>query len=116
MKLRLNLKPLESLLEIQESNPGFMQQLIDQYSTSSEQLLKNLEVALTKKDLHQIEMSSHTLVSSSRMLGLDEFAEKCSEIERTSQSKSIPTVEFSSLVDLYQKSLQDLREYLQKKV
>lgn len=107
---------LESLYQMEESGlSNLVMQLVHEYETSSGTFMANLLDGFEKKDFAQLEMAAHTLYSSSKMLGLEQLAENCAQIEKSAKAQQAIPVDVPAMPALYQESLQLLKEHTAKK-
>ncbi|MFK7974666.1 MAG: response regulator [Halioglobus sp.] len=69
-----------------EGQPDILTRLIDVYLNSSPDLIEKLEKASAENDLGAIELSAHTLKSSSANLGALDFSSLCAEVEAAARA------------------------------
>ncbi|OUD13855.1 response regulator [Thioflexithrix psekupsensis] len=78
-----------------EEEPELVVELIETYLQSSEQLVTQLQQAITTQDAPQLEIAAHSLKSSSASLGADSLAEQCKFIEQQAREKKLSALNTS---------------------
>ena len=84
-------KTLQALREmIGEHDSGLLVEVIDNYLADSPQLLQAIVKAVGKGNRNELKQSTHTLRSTSAMLGATALAQLCRELERLNLAEALP--------------------------
>lgn len=81
---------------LQELNPGdesFLRDLIQIYLEDAPRRLVEIEVALARRDAHQVTAAAHSLKGSSANFGAANLRSRCEKIEALGRSESLGPVE-----------------------
>jgi len=79
---QLDQEALSSVTALQrEGAPNILHRMIDLYLENSPELVEEMTEGVSKRDAKVIQMSAHTLKSSSAVLGASKLAELCKQLE-----------------------------------
>lgn len=116
--MQLNHAAIEQIRNLPSKHGSLLGRLIDIYLEESPKILHRMERAVRLRQRHELEISAHTLKSSSAQLGGTEFAETCLRLEAFC-GKNLPFVDAGPLYDqaaseyeLLEELLSELREEL----
>lgn len=91
--VELDQSALDSVRAMQrEGEPDMLTRLIDVYLQSSPPLIKNLERGVLEQDAKAIEISAHTLKSSSAHLGASQFSATCQQVEALGRAGDLASI------------------------
>lgn len=111
MNQAFNPEALTDLYSLQdEDSPNFVKTLVDDYVALSLRLVEAIEAA-RNHDIARLELESHSLKSSSKVLGLEHLAAVCFEIESAAREKRVADEAINSLRDLRTTALAALLAY-----
>lgn len=103
----IDFKALKKLRTYQSEDKSLIEALIEDYETSTPQLLANIKTALTQKDEQLIRDSAHALYSASATLGAHVVAGLCKQLE----DATTPLVAAAQIMrDLEQNYVESLNE------
>jgi HPt (histidine-containing phosphotransfer) domain-containing protein len=85
----VNLEAYAALVHEVGDDPAFVAGVVDEYLTSSPEILEGMRVAVRANQPADLTRLAHTLKSSSASLGADRLAELCQEIELSARSGTI---------------------------
>ena len=76
-----------------DGSPDLLARLTDLYISSSRELVLGLSESIANRDARAIEMSAHTLKSSSANLGALQFSELCAQMEHMGREDKLAGIE-----------------------
>jgi HPt (histidine-containing phosphotransfer) domain-containing protein len=113
------MQPLDehALQQLRQLNTGdgkgsLLNLLIEVYNAESPKLMDQMTSAYRAGNLKEVEISAHTLKSSSAQMGALEFSETCKSIEMIGRSTSNSSDGLSELVTAAENQLQQVMQML----
>ncbi len=110
---KLDEEVLERVRAMQrEGQPDILTRLIDVYLESSSGLIETLDTALSANDIAAVEMTAHTLKSSSANLGAQHYAALCADLEQAARDNDTATIESlgKKIIDAFDDVCEALRK------
>lgn len=105
-------KALLELFDLETDSPGLVQTLVDEYVEVSLKLINKISTAAQNGDIPKLELESHSLKSSSKVLGLYRLASVCFEIESATRERRIEHGAISQLMALRDQAIDELLAYM----
>lgn len=115
MNTTFNPIALEPLFELELDTPDLVQILADDYVENSSKFVEQISTAATKADFGTLELASHSLKSSSKVLGMDLLAETCLEIELAAHGKKLAPDAIQRVAEQREKGIEALQGYLKSR-
>lgn len=103
---------LTELFALEEDTPGLVQSLVNDFVRVSLKLSQDIMNAMAKGDFSTLEMGAHSLKSSSKVLGLNQLANVCFEIESAAHHKKLAPAAISQIPQLRDVALTAITDFL----
>ncbi len=108
-----NADALNELRQFEELGQiGLIREVCTLFISSSSEYLSKLKYYGELKDPVNFGLNAHSMKSSAKVLGLEQIAQVCLELEVAARNQEIQTEKLLSLESILDKSCQALREFL----
>ncbi len=85
----IDMNALKRLLDVIGGDPEDLQDLIDEFESTTPEILQEIQTAGANADWSALRISTHSLKSSCRDFGAIELAKLCEELEHQCRSEAV---------------------------